>query len=220
MFILHLCFWCQSCQLSRILGQSKLSNNIDSEPFHRQVLNILTALFYYRPQRSCGQGYVFTGVCDSVHFFWGGFSGERPPGPILENPTPPLGTKENPPGTKEKPPPRTKENPPPDQGETPPRTKENPPLQHTVTERPVRILLECILVSWSLRIFDVEISFLSETTLFRTCLTWFRQSGKGFLCQGSNMSLWFGNVCFCSFSSENFKSLLLKLCIFWGSLQS
>ena len=22
---------------------------------------------YYRPQRSCGQGYVFTRVCDSVH---------------------------------------------------------------------------------------------------------------------------------------------------------
>ena len=25
------------------------------------------AAIHYRPQRSCGQGYVFTGVCDSVH---------------------------------------------------------------------------------------------------------------------------------------------------------
>ena len=27
----------------------------------------LTAVCYYRPQWSCGQGYVFTRVCDSVH---------------------------------------------------------------------------------------------------------------------------------------------------------
>ena len=31
---------------------------------------------FYRPQRSCGQGYVFTRVCDSVHR--GGSPG-RPP---------------------------------------------------------------------------------------------------------------------------------------------
>ena len=50
----------------------------------------------YRPQRSCGQGYVFTRVCDSVH---GGVSGEPPqqgePPPGRENPSPQ--TKENPP---------------------------------------------------------------------------------------------------------------------------
>ena len=28
--------------------------------------------YYYRPQRSCGQGYVFTRVCDSVHRGGGG----------------------------------------------------------------------------------------------------------------------------------------------------
>ena len=34
----------------------------------------------YRPQRSCGQGYVFTRVCDSVHR--GGVSGQgEPPQP-------------------------------------------------------------------------------------------------------------------------------------------
>ena len=66
---------------------------------------------YYRPQRSCGQCYVFTGVCDSVHR--GGFSGEAPPG-----------TKETPPDQGEPPrdqadPPWTKENPPRDQAHPP-----------------------------------------------------------------------------------------------------
>ena len=39
--------------------------------------------YYYRPQRSCGQGYVFTRVCDSVHRGWVSGQGE-PPG--RENP--------------------------------------------------------------------------------------------------------------------------------------
>ena len=73
----------------------------------------------YRPQRSCGQGYVFTGVCDSVHR--GGVSGEPPR------------TRQTPPRTRQTPP---------DQGEPPPGRR----LQHTVNERPVRILLECNLV--------------------------------------------------------------------------
>ena len=161
---------------------------------------------YYRPQRSCGQGYVFTRVCDSVHR---GGTKENPPThpwdqgeppreqadtpprpgrPPRDQADPPPRTKENPPGPRRTPrwdqgdPPGTKENPPgpgrppQDQGE-PPGTKENPPpgprrptrdqgeppwdqadppgtrrtppgrtLQHTVNERPVRILLECILV--------------------------------------------------------------------------
>ena len=94
----------------------------------------------YRPQRSCGQDYVFTRVCDSVHR--GGLQAGRTP----------LGQGD---------PPRPRENPPdqgdpPDQGEPPrpgrpPRTRETTPppgsrLQNTVYERPVRILLECILV--------------------------------------------------------------------------
>ena len=62
--------------------------------------------FYYRPQRSCVQGNVFTAVCDSVH---GGGGGIDPPG----------------------------------QGEPPLAGR---PPRHTVNERPVRILLECILV--------------------------------------------------------------------------
>ena len=82
---------------------------------------------YYRPQRSCGQGYVFTGVCDSVHR---GGLWRTPPGPRR---TPSPGTKENPPDQVDTP--RTKENPPgprrtprpgrppQDQGEPPPGKK-------------------------------------------------------------------------------------------------
>ena len=105
---------------------------------------------FYRPQRSCGQGYVFTGVCDSVH---GGGLQRTPPG-TKENPPrdqgePPPGPRRTPPGTKENPPgPRRA---PPGTKENPLRTRQSPPppgrrLQHTVNERPVRIILECNLV--------------------------------------------------------------------------
>ena len=99
-------------------------------------------LLCYRPQRSCGQGYVFTRVCDSVH---GGGSPGRPLPPAGR--TPP-GSGRHPPARRTPPgsgrPPLQWEHPPRDQADTPP-----PPgrrLQHTVNERPVRILLECILV--------------------------------------------------------------------------
>ena len=46
-------------------------------------------MYFYRPQRSCGQGYVFTRVCDSVN---GGGCLRRTPQ-----------TKENPPGTRQTP---------------------------------------------------------------------------------------------------------------------
>ena len=138
---------------------------------------------HYRPQRSCGQGYVFTRVCDSVR---GGlrrtppdqadppWQGEPPPRPgrhptplpagrILPPPGPrrtPPGPgrppgRENPPGTRQTPWDRG-DPPPPDQADNPLPGRENPHptsppppgrrLQHTVNERPVRILLECILV--------------------------------------------------------------------------
>ena len=72
---------------------------------------------FYLPQRSCGQGYVFTRVCNSVH---GGGSasvhaGIPPPGADI-----PPGSRHPPPGSR---------------------------LRHTVNERPVRIQLECILVA-------------------------------------------------------------------------
>ena len=73
-----------------------------------------------------GQGNVFTGVCDSVHGGRGCL-----PQCMLGCQTPPEQT------------------PPPGPGTHPPRNRQPPPgsrRQHTVNERPVRILLECILV--------------------------------------------------------------------------
>ena len=74
---------------------------------------------FYRPKRSFGQGNIFTPLCHSVHR--GGGLARRPP--RLDGGTPPGW--------------RT----PPD-GEPPPGSG----LRHTVYDRPVRILLECILV--------------------------------------------------------------------------
>ena len=88
----------------------------------------------YWPQRSCGQGNILTPVCHSVHR--GGvlpqcMLGYQPP---RIRQTPPDQTP---------PPLRTRQTP---LDQTPPRTRQTPPPQHTVYERPVRILLECILV--------------------------------------------------------------------------
>ena len=82
---------------------------------------------YYRPQRSCGQGYVFTRVCDSVH---GGFSGEPPHQDQVREPpvtrqTPPR-PRRTPRDQGEPPPPWTRQTPPWDQGE-PPWTRQTPP---------------------------------------------------------------------------------------------
>ena len=115
---------------------------------------VMRPCHFYRPQRSCGQGNVFTGVClstggrvsASVHAGMPDPPRWRPP--WMENP-PPDG-EPHPPGWRAPPdgePPWDGE-PPPHGWRTPPM--ENPPpgsrLQHTVYERPVRILLECILV--------------------------------------------------------------------------
>ena len=76
---------------------------------------------YYRPQRSCGQGNIFAPVCHSVHR--GGVClsacwDTTPPPPLEQTPPPPR-SRPPPPGSR---------------------------LRHTVNKRPVRILLECILV--------------------------------------------------------------------------
>ena len=42
--------------------------------------------YFYRPQRSCGQGYVFTRVCDSVHR--GGLRQREPPLPLVRSSLP------------------------------------------------------------------------------------------------------------------------------------
>ena len=82
----------------------------------------LNYFFYYRPQRSCGQGYVFTRVCDSVHRGSASVHAGKPPPrqtPLRSRP------------------------PPPREGDTP---QESRPPPDMVNERLVRILLECILV--------------------------------------------------------------------------
>ena len=77
----------------------------------------------YRPQRSCGQGYVFTRVCDSVHR--GNLRAGRPPrqrkNPPDQADTP--RTRQTPPRTRQTPP-QTRQTPP-DQGDTPP-TRQTP----------------------------------------------------------------------------------------------
>ena len=122
--------------------------------------------YFYGPQRTCGQGYVFTRVCDSVH---GGSPGRENPPEQADTP----GTRQTPPGPGRQTPPAGRTPPdqagrtPPDQAGIPPLDQADPPrpgrppppppdqagrsppgsrLQHTVNERPVRILLECILV--------------------------------------------------------------------------
>ena len=104
--------------------------------------------YFYRPQQSCGQGNVFTGVCLST-------GGRVSASVQCWDARPPLDQADSPPdqadppdqaGTPLKPgrPPC-----PPDQADTPLWTRQTPlgsKLQHTVYERPVRILLECILV--------------------------------------------------------------------------
>ena len=127
---------------------------------------------HYRPQRSCGQGNIFTPVCHSVHR--GGVSTRENPPDQADTPlgadTPPdqadtpreqtpSGPGRHPPGPGRHPPdqadpprpgrhPLGADTPPPGPGRPPPGSR----LQHTVNERPVRILLECILVKMNLKL--------------------------------------------------------------------
>ena len=85
---------------------------------------------YYRPQRSCGQGNIFTPVCHS-------FCSQGGEGVCLNTCWDTTRPDQTPPGADTP------------LEQTPPGADHPPPgsrLQHTVYERPVRILLECILV--------------------------------------------------------------------------
>ena len=134
----------------------------------RRISNTLA--LYYRPQRSCGQGNVFTGVCHSfcsqggvcLSACWD--TTPRDQTSPRTRQTPPPRTRQMPPGTRQTPPqdqtpprpgrhplsPLTRQTTPLGPGRPPLDQADPPPwgnrLQHTVYERPVRILLECILV--------------------------------------------------------------------------
>ena len=104
---------------------------------------------FYRPQRSCGQGYVFTCVCDSVHR--GGLpqcmlgyhpSGSRPSSPPAADTPQEQAPQSRHPQSRhplEQTLPQSRHTP---RADTPQESR----LQHMVNERLVRILLECILV--------------------------------------------------------------------------
>ena len=124
---------------------------------------------YYRLQRSCGQGNIFTPVCLSVHR--GGVCASVlagiPPPPEADTPQsrqPPRA--DTPP--EQTPPPLDGLDTSPGKQTTPPPADHPPPgsrHRHTVNERPVRILLECILV---LGIYPVENSILQSVVDVRS----------------------------------------------------
>ena len=125
---------------------------------------------FYRPQRSCGQGNIFTPVCNSVHR--GGsasvHAGIPHPSPQTRPPQDQTPPEQTPPWEQTHPPTRP---PGPDTpleqtplgADTPPREQKPPPqgsrLQHTVYEQPVRILLECILVK---NMFIFQLTYLIQ----------------------------------------------------------
>ena len=96
---------------------------------------------FYRPQRSCGQGYVFTRVCDSVNG-GRGVSGEGGTPPPQTRQTPPCGPGRPPTWTRQTPrdqadtPPNQAD--PPDQADTP-WTRQTPPPPPQTLEADFRI---------------------------------------------------------------------------------
>ena len=87
--------------------------------------------YYYRPQRSCGQGDIFTPVCHSVHRGVPGLGGwyptrhwGRPPRPGTHPPGP-----DTPPPRPNTPPPQTRHPPRPDTLPPSPWTRHTPPDQ-------------------------------------------------------------------------------------------
>ena len=151
-------------QQNSVIYETKLNafNPFQMVLHARSIVNNCPTMFIpdvscYRPQRSWAK-VIFSqaSVCPqgrgrgsaSVHagLYPPDPPDQTPPGPDPPEQTPP---QTRPPGTRH--PPRTRHPP----GANPPRTRhppgaDTPPpgsrLQHTVNERPVRILLECILV--------------------------------------------------------------------------
>ena len=162
-------------------------------------------LNYYRPQRSCGQGNIFTPVCHSVH---GGVCLSACWDTTPQEQTPSLGA-DTPPGSDT--PPRADPleqtppwNRPPLGADTPPREQTSPSsrhplgadtpppgsrLRHTVNERPVRILLECILVFGDFWSTPLEVHYILEwaelSTANRIVALYIKKTSKELIPLGS-----------------------------------
>ena len=154
--------------------------------------------FCYRPQRSCGQGNIFAPVYHSVHRGGGvclsACWDTTTPGADSPGADTPL--EQTPPGSRH--PPWSRQTPPradtppeadtPHPKQTPPRSRHPPGSRHpradtpweqtpplasrlrdTVNERPVRILLECILVL--LIVFLSSFSFTGDTLYQNSCFS-------------------------------------------------
>ena len=134
------------------------------------LVPVTGSTLFYRPQRSCDQGNIFTPVCHSFCSQGGGglpqcMLGYHPP-PGADTPLPRTRhspkSRPHPPGADTPPqtrPPRTR----PPWEQTPPGSK----LRHTVNERPVRILLECILVLHPFISFTFNIEPFSLVTTLK-----------------------------------------------------
>ena len=110
-------------------------------------------LHYYQPQRSCGQGNIFTPVCHSVHR--GGRVWGRPP----RGADTPLGQT----------PPRS-DTPPPQRSDSPP-----PPgsrLRHTVNERPVHSCYVYFSHCQTMTLLLIKLSVLLRSYVTHKKSTW------------------------------------------------
>ena len=176
-------------QVSQLFLFGRKITTARSDHFHHTILMTPS---YYRPQRSCGQGNIFTPVGHSfcsqggegeevcLSACWDTTPPDQTPPQTRQTSSPDQAdtpwTRQTPPGPGRHPPRPGRH--PPDQADTPldqadtpldqtppPQTRQTPPqtrqtsppgsrLQHTVYERPVCILLECIHVSVVNRSYD------------------------------------------------------------------
>ena len=162
------------CSFTALLART--SDTVLGVPFERPFDKTLAALL--PPATKLGQGYVFTGVCDSVNRGRGGTS-HPPPGPGS--------SRHHPPGSRHPPPEQTSP-----QSRHPPGA--DPPGADTPT-RAVRILLECnliylfiyrclVLVIFKLKlskpiILEIVISLNLGNNLQSQTVRWKKKGGKG-----------------------------------------
>ena len=91
----------------------------------------------YRPQRSCGQGYVLTRVCDSVHRrgLWADPPRQGEPPPQDQANHPPPRTRQPPPPGPGRPPPPSRETPRDQADHIPPGPGRHPPARETLLDQ-------------------------------------------------------------------------------------